>query len=91
MEGRDTFLASGGEEYRYIACLNESPAFIAALTDLCMQHMQGWPTSRADAAARAAEAEQGRARARAVGSGTLGRQAPAAFRKSANAATARCR
>jgi ferrochelatase len=67
MEGRDTFLASGGEEYRYIACLNESPAFIAALTDLCMQHMQGWPTSRADAATRAAEAEQGRARAMQLG------------------------
>jgi hypothetical protein len=29
--------------------------------------MQGWPTSRAEAAARAAEAEQGRARAVQLG------------------------
>jgi protoporphyrin/coproporphyrin ferrochelatase len=67
MEGRDTFLASGGEEYRYIACLNESPAFITALADLCVQHMQGWPTARVDAASRASEAEQGRARAVRMG------------------------
>jgi protoporphyrin/coproporphyrin ferrochelatase len=67
IEGRDTFLASGGEEYRYIACLNESSAFITALTDLCVQHMQGWPTGRAEIATRTAEAEQGRARAVQMG------------------------
>ncbi len=67
MEGRDTFLANGGKEYRYIACLNELPAFITALTDLCLQHLQGWPTAGAEVATRAAEAEQGRARAVQMG------------------------
>ncbi len=67
MEGRDTFIAAGGKEYRYIACLNGAPAFISAMADLCTQHMQGWPIERGPDAARAAEAEQSRSRARALG------------------------
>ena len=50
-----------------VTAYSAAPAFIAALTDLCMQHMQGWPTARADAATRTAEAEQGRARAMHLG------------------------
>ena len=68
MEGRDAFMASGGKEYRYIECLNESPSFIAALTDLCAQHMQGWPVERAEAAQRIAAAELGKALALKMGS-----------------------
>ena len=67
MEGRDSFLAAGGKEYRYIPCLNGSPRFINALADLCARHMQGWPVNRDDAAARADAAEKGRERARALG------------------------
>ena len=28
MQGRDSFLESGGEDFEQIPCLNESPAFI---------------------------------------------------------------
>jgi protoporphyrin/coproporphyrin ferrochelatase len=67
MEGRVTFLAAGGKEYRYIPCLNGAPAFITAMADLCALHMQGWPVARGEVAARTAAAEAGRARARNLG------------------------
>lgn len=44
MEGRDTFVAAGGRDYRYISCLNDAPAWIAALATLAESHLQGWPT-----------------------------------------------
>ena len=49
MEGRTEFLTHGGKEFHYIPCLNESPAFIETLADICAQHMQGWPTCLSDA------------------------------------------
>ncbi len=67
IEGRDSFIAAGGKEFRYIPCLNGTPAFISALVDLCAGHMQGWPVARADTAARADEAEKSGARALALG------------------------
>ena len=70
MEGRDTFIAAGGKEYRYIACLNGAPAFIKALADLCAEHMQGWPVECTQTAVRTAEAEKARERARALGAET---------------------
>ena len=33
------------KQFHYIACLNESPEFIAALTDLVQRQMQGWPVA----------------------------------------------
>ncbi|OUM00305.1 ferrochelatase [Variovorax sp. JS1663] len=44
MEGRDAFLQSGGKEFRYIPCLNDSPAWIDALCALAERHLSGWPT-----------------------------------------------
>ncbi len=44
MEGREAFLESGGQDYRYIPCLNDSPAAVAALADLAQRHLGGWPT-----------------------------------------------
>jgi ferrochelatase len=67
MEGRDSFIAAGGKEYRYIPCLNESPAFIHALADLAAEHMQGWPVTRAATAELAARGPASRERARALG------------------------
>jgi ferrochelatase len=43
-EGRDAFLASGGKEFHYIPCLNDEPAWIAALGELAQRHLAGWPT-----------------------------------------------
>jgi protoporphyrin/coproporphyrin ferrochelatase len=40
MECRDAFLAAGGSEYRYIPCLNERADWIAALTDIALEHVR---------------------------------------------------
>jgi ferrochelatase len=43
-EARDAFLASGGERFRYVPCLNDDPTWVQALTALCQRHLQGWQT-----------------------------------------------
>ena len=48
MEAREAFLHAGGEQFQYIDCLNDSPDWIRALTDLTERHLQGWPTQAAD-------------------------------------------
>lgn len=42
MEGRDTFLAAGGTQLRYLDCPNDDPAFIEALAGLVSRHLAGW-------------------------------------------------
>jgi protoporphyrin/coproporphyrin ferrochelatase len=44
MEARRDFLTAGGKEFHYIPCLNDSPAWIAALAEIAEQHMIGWQT-----------------------------------------------
>jgi ferrochelatase len=44
MEGREAFLHAGGKDFRYIPCLNDSPAWITALTGIAERHLSGWPT-----------------------------------------------
>ena len=70
IEGKQEFLAAGGKQFHYISCLNESPDFIAALSDLVQQQMQGWPvppTALSDVAARDLQAQKSRERARLLG------------------------
>jgi ferrochelatase len=43
-EARHAFLSAGGQEFHYIACLNDDPAWISALANITAQHLQGWPT-----------------------------------------------
>lgn len=50
MEGRQAFLTSGGKEFHYIPCLNDDPAWIAALGAIAERHLAGWPTREAPAA-----------------------------------------
>lgn len=45
MEGKEDFLHAGGEQYRYIPCLNDDPKGIAAFADLVQEHLAGWPVS----------------------------------------------
>jgi len=45
-ENRAAFLDAGGGAFRYIPCLNDDPAWIAALADLVQRHLQGWPAQR---------------------------------------------
>lgn len=62
-EGQVAFLKAGGQEFHYIPCLNERPAWIAALADLAVRNLQGWLDPPADAAVR----EMTLARAKTLG------------------------
>ncbi|MDD5334931.1 MAG: ferrochelatase [Rhodoferax sp.] len=59
IEGRAAFLQAGGQQFRYIACLNDDPVWINALCELTEQHLAGWPT-------RATPTSQTLARSRAA-------------------------
>jgi ferrochelatase len=63
MEAREAFLAAGGKQFQYIACLNDRHEWIAALRDIALRHMQGWNTAPVDTAAL----EKQRQRALALG------------------------
>ena len=43
-EAREAFLESGGKEFAYIPCLNDSDGGMRMLADLAERHLQGWPT-----------------------------------------------
>jgi protoporphyrin/coproporphyrin ferrochelatase len=62
MEGKEDFQHAGGGEYHYIPCLNERDDWMHALTDLVMDNLHGWLVET-----NAAELEQGRLRALAMG------------------------
>ena len=62
MEARHAFLQAGGKEFHYIDCLNDSPAWIAALAGFSLEHLAGWPTrGQADTELAAATSERARA------------------------------
>jgi ferrochelatase len=42
MEGRETFLVNGGKDFRYIPCLDDDPAWIAALGEIATRNLAGW-------------------------------------------------
>ena len=44
MEVRHDFMQAGGQDFNYIACLNEDDAWIKALAQIAELHMIGWPT-----------------------------------------------
>lgn len=66
IEGRDTFLAAGGQSFHYIPCLNDSPQWIDALAEISQQHLAGWPTESKTETQLARE--QSRQRAAQLGS-----------------------
>ena len=69
MEVRHDFEAGGGQDYHYIPCLNDDPAWIEAMAEIAEQHLIGWPTilSPAQKAAQRRDAEVGRAHAAQLG------------------------
>ncbi len=67
IEGQATFLHAGGEQLRYIRCVNDSPDFIRALADLVERNVQGWPVDRGEVSRRSAEARRSAERAIAMG------------------------
>ncbi|MDD0809633.1 ferrochelatase [Curvibacter sp. RS43] len=62
-EAREAFLHAGGKDFHYIPCLNDSPAWIDALSALTQRHLGGWPTQVAS------QVEQQDARDRALALG----------------------
>jgi ferrochelatase len=64
VEARAAFLAAGGKEFHYIACLNDQHEWIVALTAIALRHLQGWDT---ESAADEQAAKQQRERALALG------------------------
>ncbi len=65
-EAREAFMHAGGQEFHYLPCLNDQHEWIAALSAIALQYMQGWPTQVADdPVARKAQLE----RAKALGAG----------------------
>jgi ferrochelatase len=50
MEVRQAFHVSGGKEFHYIPCLNDSVHWIAAMGQLAQQHLAGWPTQTSPSA-----------------------------------------
>jgi len=52
IEGRRAFQKAGGDELHAIPCLNEQPAWMAALTELAFRNLAGWLAKPPDAAER---------------------------------------
>lgn len=69
IEARHDFIEAGGSEFHYIACLNESFAWVAGMADIAEQHLLGWPTmlTTAQREALQADADLGMAQARKLG------------------------
>lgn len=62
IEGKASFLASGGKEYHHVAALNEDHRWLTVLTSLVERHLAGWPSKEiADPVALAASADQAKA------------------------------
>jgi ferrochelatase len=70
IEGRATFRAAGGKEFHYIPVANDSQAFMAALTVIALENLQGWASREWDAAAAQAAGTAARQAARALGART---------------------
>lgn len=71
IEARRDFLAAGGREFHYVACLNESAAWVNALADIVLQHASGWPTANTAASRDAQQAAAQTARAESVRLGAV--------------------
>jgi protoporphyrin/coproporphyrin ferrochelatase len=50
MEGKHIFQNNGGGSYHYIPALNESEAWIHAMTQIALENLQGWTSSEWDGA-----------------------------------------
>ncbi|MDO5104120.1 MAG: ferrochelatase [Lautropia sp.] len=50
MEVHNAFMRAGGQRFRFIDCLNDSPLWIHALADMVGNEVSGWGTREIDAA-----------------------------------------
>lgn len=68
IEGKHIFQSNGGGEYEYISALNESEAWIHAMTAIALENLQGWVSAEWDYENAKKQAETTRLRAQAMGS-----------------------
>ncbi|MDX1915777.1 MAG: ferrochelatase [Methylophilus sp.] len=67
MEGKHIFQTNGGGEYHYIPALNDSDAWIHAMTQIALEHLQGWVAPEWDKVQAKKEAEMTKLRAQSLG------------------------
>ncbi|HVY05016.1 MAG TPA: ferrochelatase [Burkholderiales bacterium] len=67
IENKAAYVAAGGKGFEYIACMNESHAWIQALARIAAENLHGWVSTEWDGAAAAREAGASRDRAAALG------------------------
>lgn len=67
IEGKTTFLQSGGREFNYIPTTNDTQPWINALMTIAMQNLGGWVSADWDKTAAEAELTAGAQRAKALG------------------------
>ena len=64
-EVRAAFVAAGGKQFGYIPCLNDQHAWIAALAQIAIRHLAGWPT------VASSDAELAESKRRAIAAGAV--------------------
>jgi ferrochelatase len=69
MENRDLFIGAGGDRYRYVPALNDTPRHIDALVDLVLQQTAGWPETSIKSQQEPPNSERQRTRERALAMG----------------------
>ena len=52
-EAQEAFMHAGGEQFHYIPCLNENPAWIEAMHVIASMHLAGWSLGAPDVSALA--------------------------------------
>jgi ferrochelatase len=67
MEGKEIFTHAGGGEYHYIAALNETEAWIQAMTTIALENLQGWVSADWDKNQADEAANMTKLRAQALG------------------------
>jgi protoporphyrin/coproporphyrin ferrochelatase len=67
IEGQAQFVAAGGEQLRYIPCLNAGPRFIRAIADLVERNTSGWPLDPRQQELQSRQAQQSAELAIAMG------------------------
>lgn len=67
MEGKATFIRSGGGELHYIPALNERESWIDAMCDIALENLQGWVSREWDVEATRQQSELSSLRAKALG------------------------
>jgi len=67
IEGQAQFKAAGGEQLRYIRCLNDSARFIRTLADLVERNTRGWPLDAGQQETQSREAQRSAELAIAMG------------------------